>query len=294
MDSALKQSFKSNKKRKGFPKFKKKKLGSGSFAIPQNTRIEDKSIRIPKIGSIKTKIHRQPFGVLKSATISKDVDQWYISILFEQMDVPVVDQINNIVGIDLGIKEFATTSDGEFINYVHPRKLLDQIIFAQRKLSKKQRGSNNRKKQQIKLAKLHRKERNKRNDFHNKTANAITKHNDLVAVEDLNISGMVKNRKLAKSVSKQGWHSFITKLEQKCKSEGKYFVKINRFFPSSKTCSACGWVQQMPLEMRTYSCSSCGHEIDRDINAAINIAAEGRKLVALRQELPDNKPVEIA
>lgn len=286
----LKRSF-AKKAKGGFPKFKSKKSSSQSFTVPQHFTIDGNTVKIPKLDQpIKFKMHRELAGNVKSLSIVKDIDQWYVvfnSEAAKALSKPLI----NVVGLDLGIKTFACTSDGELITYQQPVKLQHQIKQAQRKLSRKQKGSNNRTKSRAKLAKLHRIQARKRKDFHYKAVSAITKANDVVVIEDLNIAGMVKNRKLAKAISNQGWHQFTQILSNKLEQTGGRLVKINRFFPSSKMCSCCGWINSaLKLENRSWVCTSCHTSHDRDFNAAANICAEGIRI--LRQELPDFKPVE--
>lgn len=288
----LKRSF-SKKAKGGFPKFKSKKNSSQSFVVPQHFVISDNTVKIPKLDSvIRFKKHREIQGVAKSLTIVKDIDQWFIVFSCET-EKTLTKPIQNVVGLDLGLKTFACTSDGELIHYEQPVKLQKLIIAAQKALARKQKGSNNKTKQQIKLAKLHRKQARKRKDFHYKAANSIAKINDAVVMEDLNIKGMVKNRKLSKAISSQGWAQFGTILSNKLEQTGGQIVKIGRYFPSSKTCSCCGWINsELKLENRRWECSNCNTSHDRDFNAAVNILNEGIRI--LRQELPDFKPVEIS
>lgn len=278
LDAALKSSFKSSAKRKGFPKFKSKAKSSTSFVVPQHFDIGDKSIKLPKIGRVKYKKHRPIVGIPKRMIIRLDVDQWYVSIVCEVPVAPKVVEINSAVGIDLGIKEFAVTSDGEVIKWNYPHKLEKKIVRQQRELARKQKGSNRRQKARITLAKTYRQIRRQRLDFHHKAACSIAKSYDLVSLENLNIKGMVRNRKLARSVSRQGWYQFRTILANKLEHRGKHLQIVDRFFPSSKTCHACGWVQDMPLDSREYVCGNCGGKWDRDANAAVNIRNEGIRL----------------
>jgi putative transposase len=291
-ETTLKRSFsKSKTSRAGFPKFKSKHSASQSFSIPQHFEITGNQVKIPKLDQpIIFKKHREIKGLAKSMHVVHDIDRWYVVFNCELPNVPQK-QITNYVGIDLGLKTFASTSDGEIIEYQHPIKLQNMIKMVQKALARKQKGSKNRTKCKTKLVKLHRKQAEKRKDFHNKIACSIAKANDLVVVEDLNIKGMVKNRKLARAISHQGWAQFVGILTNKVEQSGGTLVKINRFFPSSKMCSHCGWIKSdLELSDRTWTCDNCGSHHDRDLNAAQNIAAEGLRIV--RQELPDVKRVE--
>jgi putative transposase len=281
-DTALRRSFKKANKRAGFPKFKSKHTSEPAFKIDQVTgHIKPKSqaIKIPKLGWVSWFKHRPLEGRLKSITIKQEGNKWYVSCLCEVPDAnPVMDiSEDETVGVDLGIKEFAVTSDGEVIaskNFF--RNDQKKLAKEQRSLSRKTKGSSNRNKQRLKVATVHCKIKNKRRDFINQQAAAIAKLNLVVFVEDLNVAGMKRNRHLSKSISDQGWGMFVTRLEQKMEEKGGHLVKIDRFAPSSKTCSCCGSIKQdLTLADRTYSCDTCGLEIDRDMNAAINIKSFG-------------------
>ena len=268
-DKALKDSF---KKKKGFPSFKKKMLLNDSFTCPQKWRLGKGFVFIPKIGEVKWIKHRAMKGKPKSITISQDGDKWYCSVLCEYTIPDKAKECDNIVGCDVGLKEFAILSDGTIIsNPRHTKKYENKLAKEQRKLSKKQKGSKNRFKQRLKVRKIHNKIRDTRKDFLHKTSNSIAKNCDGIFVEDLNIKGMMKNHCLAKSIGDVSWSEFNRQLEYKCKWSFKYYLKIDRFFPSSKTCSNCGYVQEMPLSKRIFDCPNCGISIDRDLNASLNI-----------------------
>ena len=268
-DKALKDSF---KKEKGFPSFKKKMLLNDSFTCPQKWRLGKGFVFIPKIGEVKWIKHRAMKGKSKSITISQDGDKWYCSVLCEYTIPDKAKKCDNIVGCDVGLKEFAVLSDGTVIsNPRHIKKYENKLAKEQRKLSKKQKGSKNRFKQRLKVRKIQNKIRDTRKDFLHKTSNSIAKNYDGIFVEDLNIKGMMKNHCLAKSIGDVSWSEFNRQLEYKCKWSFKYYLKIDRFFPSSKTCSNCGYVQEMPLSKRVFDCPDCGISIDRDLNASLNI-----------------------
>ena len=268
-DKALKDSF---KKEKGFPSFKKKMLLNDSFTCPQKWRLGKGFVFIPKIGEVKWIKHRAMKGKSKSITISQDGDKWYCSVLCEYTIPDKAKKCDNIVGCDVGLKEFAILSDGTIIsNPRHTKKYENKLAKEQRKLSKKQKGSKNRFKQRLKVRKIHNKIRDTRKDFLHKTSNSIAKNYDGIFVEDLNIKGMMKNHCLAKSIGDVSWSEFNRQLEYKCKWSFKYYIKIGRFEPTSKTCSKCGCVQEMPLSKRVFDCPDCGISIDRDLNASLNI-----------------------
>lgn len=268
-DKALKDSF---KKEKGFPSFKKKMLLNDSFACPQKWRLGKGFVFIPKIGEVKWTKHRTMKGKPKSITISQDGDKWYCSVLCEYTIPDKAKECDNVVGCDVGLKEFATLSDGTIIsNPKHTKKYENKLAKEQRKLSKKQKGSKNRFKQRLKVRKIQNKTRDARKDFLHKTSNSIAKNYDGIFVEDLDIKGMMKNHCLAKLIGDVSWSEFNRQLEYKCKWSFKYYIKIGRFEPTSKTCSKCGCIQEMPLSKRVFDCPDCGISIDRDLNASLNI-----------------------
>nr|QMP82921.1 MAG: putative transposase [Caudoviricetes sp.] len=281
LDTALKQSFKTTKNKKGFPKFKSKKTDESGIRFP-SFKFEGNRIMVPKMKKgIKIKLHRDLLGKKGAITISKDkVGNYFASILVELPENYFPPQINLIetgVGIDVGLKEFAITSDAEIIAnpkfYGSAEKKISKL---QKSHSKKQRGSKNKEKARIKLAKSYKKVTNQRKDFTNKTSNSIVKNNDIVVVETLNVQGMLKNHKLAKSIADVSWYQFHETLKWQCIKQGKIFTKINPWYPSSKKCSCCGEIKKdLELKDRIYQCSSCGFELDRDFNAAINIYQEG-------------------
>lgn len=277
LDAGLKRKI-AKKSTCGFPKFKKKTNQSDSFRVPQFFRLSNKKIYLPKIGWIKWKPHRKFNGKVKHVTIKQDLDNWVAIVTCETNDIPIrTDFINtDIIGIDVGIKDFAVLSDGTKIDnpkhFQNAEKLLKK---KQQKLSKKNKQSNNRNKARYQVAKLHRKVKNQRKDFQWKLASSITKNYSVVCVENLNIDGMMKNRKLAKAISSVGWYSFNLKLQHKLSEIGGQLVKINRFAPSSKMCNSCGVINKaLTLENRYWTCN-CGVTHDRDINAAINIKSFG-------------------
>ena len=277
LDKALKDSF---KKAKGFPKFKRKH-NRDSFTVPQKFSIHSKSVKLPKIGKVKWTKHRSLQGNPKFLTVSRDGKQWYCSVTCEVTIHGKQLSDKNIVGIDVGLKEFATLSDNTVVKRKrHLDKHSKRLVKEQRKLSRTTKGSNNRKKQIEKVQTVHRKIRNTRKDFlHKITSNMIAKYSGVV-LEDLNISGMMKNSKLSRSISDVGWYEFNRMLEYKSLWNAKHFIKIGRFFASSKICSQCGSKKvDLTLKDRTYVCKNCGNILDRDFNASKNILAEGIKIL---------------
>jgi len=272
LDGALRDSF---KKKKGFPKFKKKR-DNDSFTCPQGWKLKKGIVYIPKIGWMRWRKSRNLQGKPKYITISQDGDRWYCSVACEVNIQERKKKTDNLVGIDLGLKEFATLSDGTVVsNPKHLKKYGDKLSREQRRLSRKQKKSNNRNKQRKKVRRVHQKIRDTRSDFlHKITSDMIAKCNGVV-VEDLNVKGMMKNHHLAKSIADVSWSEFVRQLEYKALWNNKYFVKIGRFEPTSKTCSKCGHIQDMPLDKRVYNCEVCDLVLDRDLNAAINIRRLG-------------------
>jgi len=276
-DRALKDSF---KKEKGFPSFKKKMLLNDSFTCPQKWRLGKGFVFVPKIGEVKWIKHRAMKGKPKSITISQDGDKWYCSVLCEYNVADEGKAFVNIVGCDVGLKEFAVLSDETVIsNPRHAKKYEKKLAKEQRRLSRKHRGSNNRFKQRLKVRKVQNKIRNTRRDFLHKTSNSIAKNYDGIVVEDLNIKGMMKNHCLAKSIGDVSWSEFNRQLEYKCRWNFKHYIKIGRFEPTSKVCSNCGCIQEMPLSKRVFDCPDCGLSFDRELNASKNIRNIGLNTV---------------
>jgi len=263
------------KKKSKFPKFKSKKSNYDSFHVPQSVKLlKNNKVQIPKFKEgIRFIKHRELKGDICSATISRTpTGKYYISILTEQEPTKHLEKTGKNIGIDLGIKEFAITSDNR--KYSNPKflyKFQKQLKQAQQHLSRKVKGSKQRDRARIKVAKIHEKITNSRNDMQHKVSMSLIKKYDMIALEDLNVKGMVKNHCLAKAISDSSWSSFVTKLEYKAQWYGKQVIKIDRFFPSSKTCSDCGHITQgLTLDVRNWICV-CGSKHDRDVNASKNI-----------------------
>ena len=270
-------------KRGGFPRFKSK-YGKQSLQYPQNVQLLDNSLYFPKIGKVKANLHRIFDGELKTVTITKTkTGKYYVSLLFDDgIPEPTSSNEGKAIGIDLGLTHFAITSDGsKFDNPRHLKKHERNLKRKQQKLSRKQKGSNSRAKARRLVARAHEKISNARIDFLHKLSRKLVNKNQVIICEDLNIKGMVRNHKLAKAISDCGWGKFLDFLDYKCKQEGKVFLEIDRFFPSSKTCNHClNVVDSLPLDIRNWDCPSCGTKnIDRDINAALNIRDEGLRVL---------------
>jgi putative transposase len=267
-------------KQSAFPTFKKKGR-KDSFTCPQKFRIEEEKNRIfiPKVGKVKYRNSRPIEGKVKSITVSKSYGEWYISVLTEQEIQEKPKTFDSPVGIDVGLKEFAVLSTGEVIpNPRFYRTLEEKLAKGQRKLSRKEKYSNNWKKQLNKVQNIHSKIANDRKDFLHKLSTRVVKNHDIIGLEDLCVKGMVKNKHLSKSISDAGWSRFVNFLEYKSLWQSKTFQKVERFYPSSQLCFECGSKQIMPLHLRTYVCKDCGMTIDRDFNASKNIELRALQL----------------
>jgi putative transposase len=269
MDIAFKKFFKGA----GFPKFKSKHKGKQSFSIPQNVIVENNLLIIPKFKEgINIVLHREIKGIIKSATISvTPTGKYFASILVDtNTEIPIKAPIteNTTIGIDLGIKNFAITSDSEvFENPKNLRKAQSKLKYVQRKYSK-----NKGKRTKQRLALLHEKVVNKRKDFLHKTSTKLIRENQTICLEDLAVSNMVKNHNLAQAISDVSWSTFVSMLEYKAEWHGKNILRIGRFAPSSKTCSCCGYInKELTLKDREWTCPKCNSVLDRDVNASINI-----------------------
>ena len=276
IDTAYKNFFRGNAQ---FPKFKSRKH-KNTFTVPQFGKLEDGKIILPKFKEgIKVKLHREVKGKIGKMNITKTpTGKYYVSIFTEQKveDLP---KTNKQVGIDLGLKDFVITSDNKkFKNNRYTKKYAKQLKKAQQHLSRKQKGSNGFEKQKLKVAKIHEKIASCRLDTLHKVSHQLVNENDLIVCEDLNVKGMIKNHKLSKHIADASWGNFVTLLQYKCDWYGKELVKVNRFYPSSKTCGDCGWInQELKLSDREWTCKN-GHILDRDLNASRNILKEGLKI----------------
>ena len=273
LDTAYSNFFKG---RADFPKFKKKS-NRGSFNVPQNVIVSDGNLIIPKFKEgIKINMHRDLVGAVKQATISfTPTGKYFVSILCDtEEDVPLKPKITeeNSVGIDLGIKDFLVTSEGEVIeNPKFLRNSIDRLKVLQRRASKKQKGSSNRKKANKRVAALHEKIKNQRQDFLHKTSTKLIHENQTICLENLGISNMIKNHNLAQAISDVSWGEFNRMIEYKAEWYGVNILRIRRFAPSSKTCE-CGSInKELTLSDRVWECKSCGRVNERDHLAARNI-----------------------
>lgn len=295
---ATKQFFsKTRKKKINRPCFKKKS-DNQSYRLPnQKFSIKGNRIRLEKIGLVKMVIDRKiPEGSkILSCTISMNCcNQYFVSIAVDTVIQPK-SRTGKSVGVDLGLKSFATLSDGMVIDNIRFfRDKQSEIAKIQRHLSRKTKGSNNYRKNKTKIAILHNKVANMRNNFLHNITTYLVDNYDVICIEDLNVSGMLSNHKLAKAISDTSFYQFRTMLEYKCKWYGKELSIIDRFYPSSKTCSNCGWKKDdLALSDRIFECENCGIKIDRDLNAAINIERVGVDILYNRTRRDEvTNPVE--
>jgi putative transposase len=264
----------------GFPQYKSLRRNPVNSYTTNNVRIEGTRIRLPKCGLVKARMHRTPkdWWTLKSATVSRSSEgKYYCALLFEfdQEPEPVIPR--TACGLDYSSSELFVGHLGETPAYPKPyRNAQRRLAKMQRRRDKMQKGSNNRRKYGVRIAKQHRKVANQRKDFLHNLSAGIANRYDVVCIEDLNMRGIAQGLKFGKSTHDNGWGMFTNMLSYKLADRGKYLVKVDRFYPSSKTCSVCGSMKEtLELGERTYSCERCGLVIDRDMNAARNILHEG-------------------
>lgn len=269
-----------------YPKFKRKHGKQSSYHC-MSVSVGDNWIKVPKMKPIKARVHRELDGKLKSITLSRTVTgKYYASLLIEDgVEAPVpMRTVDTVLGVDMGLTHLAIDSEGNKI--ANPRFLKRAATNLRRKqkaLSRCQKGSKGRAKARLKLAKAHERLANARADFQHNLSRQLIDENQAVAVETLKVKNLLKNRKLAKHIADASWFGLIQKLEYKAKAQGKYLVKVDQWFASSKTCSCCAHkVDSLPLKVRNWSCPVCHTEHDRDINAAINIRQQG--VIKLRAE----------
>jgi putative transposase len=272
-------------KRAGFPKFKSKH-GKQSIQYPQNVKIVDGNVKLPgNIGIVKAKIHRAIEGKIKTVTVSKTPSGKYLASILTEIEGenPVASE-GKIYGIDLGLKHFAVVTDGEKISkYNNPKHLAKHeknLKRKQKKLARKQKRSKSRNRYRRIVAKVYERVSNSRQDFLHKLSYKLASDSQAVIVENLHVKGMVRNHKLAKSISDAGWGTFTNFLAYKLERRGGKLVEIDRWFPSSKLCSNCFYqIGEMPLDIREWTCPQCNTRHDRDANAAQNIRAEGIRMI---------------
>jgi len=276
LEMAFKHFFrrlKSGEEELGYPKFKSKKEGVGSFRLTGHITVEDDRIRLPRIGWVRLKEHGYiPVGKHKQATVSERAGRWFVSVLVKE-DVEPSPLRAGVVGVDLGIKHLAVCSDG--VVFENPKALernLRKLRRLQKAISRKKKGSVNRKKAIRQLQRTHLRISNIRQDNLHKTTSMLARNKQTICLEDLNVSGMLKNHHLARAISDVGLYEFRRQMEYKTGWYGSTLVYADRWFPSSKTCSKCGHIRDdLKLSERTFHCPSCGNSIDRDFNASLNL-----------------------
>ena len=276
----------------GYPRFQGRNRYD-SFTYPDAYGIgykitDDGKLKLSKIGEIKIKQHREIEGKIKTCTIKRDIDSWYVSFSVIMDPEPPLEPTGQSVGVDVGRKWLITLSNGE---QVKPPKFLrqseDKLVKAQKELSRKKKGSSNRNKQRTEVAKIHRKIRNQRKDFAHKLSRTLVNTYDTIVFEKLQITNMVKNHHLAKSIQDSGWGQLVEFTKAKAEWAGKVVQQVDPKRTSMECCK-CGSIQNMPLSQRTYNCPECGNVMDRDENVAINIKHRG-----IGQGLAESTPVEM-
>ena len=287
LESAYRGFF---QKRSKFPRFKSKKSRQ-SFCVPQHLSIKNNRLYIPKFKEgIKINLHRDLVGDFVTASIVKTKTNKYFVNITVELDIKELPKLNTDLGIDLGIKNFVITSNGEVFDNKHfLKKVESKLKFLQRQASKKVKGSNNRKKANLKVTELFEYITNCKKDYLHKISTQLIRENQTIYIEDLNIKGMLSNHHLAKSIQELSWYEFIRMLEYKAKWYGRSVIKVDRFYPSSKTCNNCGYIKQdLTLKDRNWICPKCHTEVDRDYNAALNILKQGRNCLVKPTELSGN------
>ncbi len=293
LDRAFKNFFEG---RAEYPRFRKKKHG-GAVSIPQHFKIYGNKIRIPKLSTpIRFIKHREIEGTVKSVSISKTpTGKFYLNVLVEK-EMERLPVSNKITAVDVGLTHFCTLLDGSKIE--SPKYLIkseEKLKKIQRQLSRKQKGSRRWEILRRRIARLHEKIKNQRNDFLHKLSKRLIGDNQAVVVENLNVKGMLKNHRLAKHISDSGWQKFISMLEYKANFYGRKLIKVNTFYPSSKLCHVCGYKNSsLTLSDREWTCPICGTRHDRDVNAALNLLRTGLASlnVAVGTDCPELMPAE--